>query len=83
MPPLSIQARLPPPAPNVRMSIIGIWIGNPNSISKLVVKLSRPPTTVEHVGRGAAHVEGDEVIDADQPSDLLGADHAAASVPTK
>ena len=47
MPPLSIQASEPPPAPMVRMSIMGIWIGRPNSISKLVVKLSLPPTTVE------------------------------------
>ena len=31
----------------VRMSIMGIWMGRPNSISKLVVKLSLPPTTVE------------------------------------
>ena len=47
MPPLSIQAIEPPPAPIVRMSIIGIWIGTPHSISKAVVKLSRPPITVE------------------------------------
>jgi hypothetical protein len=47
IPPLSIQAIEPPPAPIVRMSIIGIWIGKPHSISKPVVKLSWPPTMVE------------------------------------
>jgi hypothetical protein len=47
MPPLSIQAIEPPPAPIVRMSIIGIWIGTPHSISKAEVKLSLPPTMVE------------------------------------
>ena len=47
MPPLSIQAIEPPPAPMVRMSIIGIWIGTPHSISNAVVKLSLPPITVE------------------------------------
>ena len=47
MPPLSIQAIEPPPAPIVRMSTIGIWIGTPHSISNAVVKLSLPPITVE------------------------------------
>jgi len=47
MPPLSIQAIEPPPAPIVRMSIIGIWTGTPHSISNAVVKLSLPPITVE------------------------------------
>ena len=46
MPPLSIQASEPPPAPMVRMSIIGIWIGTPHSISNAVVKASLPPITV-------------------------------------
>ena len=64
MPPLSIQAIEPPPAPIVRMSIIGIWIGTPHSISKAVVKRSLPPIMVEHVGRGAAHVERHEMVDA-------------------
>ena len=47
MPPLSIQAIEPPPAPMVRMSIIGIWIGRPHSISKSVVKHTWPSITVE------------------------------------
>ena len=46
MPPLSIQAIEPPPAPMVRMSIIGIWIGTPHSISNAVVNASLPPMMV-------------------------------------
>ena len=46
-PPLSIQAIEPPPAPMVRTSIIGTWIGRPHSTSKSVVKEIWPPITVE------------------------------------
>ena len=42
-----MRAIEPPPAPMVRMSIIGIWIGRPHSISKSVVNFSLPLTTVE------------------------------------
>ena len=60
MPPLSIQAIEPPPAPIVRMSIIGIWIGTPHSISKCGGETFLAVDDRRYVGRGAAHVERHE-----------------------
>ena len=73
----SMRAIEPPPAPMVRMSIIGIWIGRPHSISKSVVNFSLPLTTVE---TSVEVPPMSRVTRLGRPSSLggaLGGDHAA------
>ena len=74
--PSSIQASEPPPAPIVRISMLGKQIGWPYSTAhSLVVRIS-PLVDERDVGARAAHVEPDGVLEAAQRRDVAAGDRA-------
>jgi len=75
MPPSSTQAIEPPPAPTDTISSTGVRIGNP-SISLSERQRRAAVLNQADIGRGAAHVEGDQVLEARARGLARGADHA-------
>ena len=77
--PVSTRAIEPPPVPTSWMSIIGIWTGSACVVAADQRRAGRQHlAVVDHagLGGGAAHVEGDGVVDAELCAQRLGADHA-------
>ena len=66
----------PPPAPTVTISIIGILAGYPSTSLSLERRL--PVFNQADINAGAAHIEGDNLVNAALLSNINSADNARA-----